>query len=243
VHRTARPFLIALVLAALVAACTSGGEESAQPAATEGTEEATEGPRVVQPGAPGEPSRVLTPEEVAELDLSPPEHTEADVRFMQGMIPHHSQALVLTAMVEERTSREDIPLFAERIEISQEDEIQLMERWLEERGEEVPPRDIHESHGEHGDHNDHSTLMPGMLTQDEVAELESLSGEEFDRAWLEAMRRHHEGALLMVQELFSSDGGQEPQIWQFANHIDSDQRIEISRIDSMLADILAAADS
>lgn len=212
-----------LVAALALSACTAGAEEAA--------EEPTHEVRVIQPGPPGEPSRVLTPEEVAELDLSPPAHTEADITFMQNMIPHHQQALIMTGLVADRTSREDVPLFAERMDISQEDEIELMKRWLAERDAEVP-----DEHGHHHTAED-DALMPGMLTDDEIAALEAADGEEFDRLFLQYMRRHHEGAVQMVETLFAADGGQEPEIFQFATHIDSDQRIEISRIDMMLAEM------
>ena len=229
---------VAIVLA--VSGCTSGGEDAS---ATEerdqdvaaASEQPT--PRIVQPGAPGEPNRVLTPSEAAAL-TSPPEHTEADVRFMQGMIAHHAQALEMTALIADRTSRDGLPVFAERMDISQTDEIEQMKRWLEERGEEVP--DLDEGH-EHGDHSDHGGVsgerMPGMLTEEEMAQLEAASGEEFDRLFLQYMIRHHEGALTMVAELFEQNGGQEPEAYRLASHIDSDQRIEIARMQQMLAEI------
>ncbi|MFA9430846.1 DUF305 domain-containing protein [Egicoccus sp. AB-alg2] len=198
-----------------VAGCTSADDTTAAAQ-----------PRIIQPGAPGEPSRELTPEEAAEA-VKPPEHTEADIAFMQGMIPHHAQALRMTRLVEDRTEREDLPLFAERMDISQEDEIDLMRRWLEARDAEVPSL-LAEHEGHEGE------LMPGMLTEEEFAELEAATGEEFDRLFLEYMMRHHAGALQMVEELFASDGGQEPEISQFANHVVSDQQIEMSRMAQML---------
>lgn len=157
-----------------------------------------------------------------------PEYTPADVTFMQGMIPHHRQALAMTALVLERTSSEKLRLLAERIEVSQTDEITQMSRWLEERGEEVPaPVANHHGHGE---------LMPGMLTEEEMARLAAASGESFDRLFLELMIRHHLGALMMVGELLSTPGaGQEVDAYRIASEIDSDQRIEIQRMERMLA--------
>lgn len=244
--RFRRSALAALAVIALLSACTGAadGEEAIDAEATEAAAaeaaagEAGEGPRIIQPGAPGEPSRELTPEEVAAVEV--PEHTEADVRFMQQMIPHHAQALEMTALVPDRTSREDVPLFAERMEISQEDEIGLMQRWLEARGEEVPDMGDGHASGDHSDHGEHGALMPGMLTEEEMAELEAATGEEFDRLFLTYMHRHHMGALQMVEELFTTEGaGAELEIFEFASHVDSDQRIELSRIEGMLAEIEA----
>lgn len=152
-----------------------------------------------------------------------PGYSEADVRFMQGMIPHHAQALEMTALIADRTGNPSIRRLAQRIDISQTDEIARMRRWLETRGETVP-----------GDHH-HSELMPGMLTEEDMARLSAASGAEFDRLFLELMIQHHEGALVMVDELFSTDGaGQETEIFLFASHVDSDQRAEIARMRGML---------
>ena len=192
-----------------------------------------EAPRVIQPGAPGEDSRELDPDNPVEVEV--PRYTDADVAFLQGMIHHHAQALEMAELVPNRTGRDDLPLFAERLAISQEDEIAQMQRWLEERGEEVPQV------GEDADHDDHAEqagLMPGMLTLEQMSDLAYASGTEFDRLFLESMQRHHEGALQMVADLFASDGaGEEPQVFALANHIVSDQQIELARIASLLAEI------
>jgi uncharacterized protein (DUF305 family) len=189
---------------------------------------------VVQLGSPGEPNRRLTDEEAAEIDE--PQYTDADVEFVQGMIPHHAQALEMTALIADRTASDDLPLMAERMDISQRDEITQFQRWLEDRDEEVPDADH--------DHDDGSMeLMPGMLTDDELAQLEAASGAEFDRLFLQYMIRHHEGALAMVAELLSGDGGggEEPQVFQLAQHIDSDQRIEIARMKELLVELTPGA--
>lgn len=150
-------------------------------------------------------------------------YTETDVRFMHGMIPHHAQALDMTGLVPERTENAQIRRLAQRIEISQRDEIARMRRWLQVRGEPVPD----ESH--------HGVLMPGMLTEEEMARLSAARGSEFDRLFLELMIHHHEGALVMVNDLFTTDGaGQEAEIFLFASHVDTDQRAEIARMHSML---------
>lgn len=111
-----------------------------------GAASAQEAPRTVQPGAPGEPARVLTADELARAEHPP--HTAADVSFMQGMILHHGQALVMTELAKTRTTNRDIQLLAQRIELSQDDEIRLMERWLTERGEPLQAAgDPHAMHG------------------------------------------------------------------------------------------------
>lgn len=201
-----------VVLALGLTACSVGGEpESTDP--------------VVQLGAPGQPNRTLTPEEAAELEV--PGHVDADVTFMLDMIDHHSQALVMTGFVKARTDDRDIRLLAERMEVSQEDEIDQMAQWLQDRAQ--PLRE--NGHDGHGAGHE----MPGMLTEEQLAELEAAKGEAFDRLFLEYMILHHQGALLMVQELYRAGGGQEPGIGQFAAHVEGDQGIEIARMQEMLA--------
>ena len=175
----------------------------------------------------------------------------ADVRFMQDMIHHHAQALILARMVDDRTERRDLRLLAQRIDRSQDDEIRIMTRWLDERGEEVPEVRLYdplaEGHGGHGDHDhghhahhhthhddhahhDHSD-MAGMLSDEELDRLAASHGSEFERLFLQFMIFHHEGALIMVEDLFATPGaGQESDIFQFASHVDSDQRMEIARM-------------
>ncbi len=164
-------------------------------------------------------------------------YSRADVDFMQGMIAHHAQAIVMTGLVSGRSSRPDVQLLARRIDISQAEEIEIMQRWLGQRGEEVPsPDDPHAHHG-HLAHQGHEMLMPGMLTEEELARLAASRGSEFDRLFLEFMIRHHEGALVMVQELFASGGGQDSEMFQFASHVDGDQRIEIARMHRLLGEM------
>lgn len=186
--------------------------------------------RTVQPGAPGTASRVLTATQPD--SLLPPKHTAADVAFMTGMIAHHQQALVMTALVADRTTARDIRLLALRIELSQSDEINLMKSWLRARGEPVPGEGEHAGHDMHEGH-----LMPGMLTPEQLATLQSARGPEFDRRFLEYMIQHHEGAITMVAELFSSPGGgQGSEIYGFAADVDADQQMEIARMRRLLAD-------
>ena len=208
-HRIGAPLLIAV----LVSSCASSGSETE--------------PRVVQPGAPGQATRVLANAEASEMER--PTHGEADVRFMQGMIPHHAQAIEMSDLVASRTDNAGIRLLARRIDISQKDEIRLMERWLETRGEALPSEATgHMRGGEHA-------LMPGMLTEDEMTELAAARGAGFDRLFLEGMIAHHQGALTMVGELFSSvGGGQETDVHRFASDVDADQDMEIQRMRNML---------
>ena len=182
-------------------------------------------PQIVQPGAPGESSRVISADKA--VDLSKVQHTPADVKFMQGMIGHHSQAVEMVSLLKSRSTREDMRLLGQRIEISQEDEIKMMQRWLQVRGQEVP--------GPHAMHMHGATLMPGMLTEEEMAHLAEAKGAEFDRLFLEGMIKHHGGALTMVHELFDTPGaGQEVEIFSFASDVDADQRMEIDRMGAML---------
>ncbi len=206
--------------------CTSD-DGGAQPSPSEAP--------VVQLGGPGQSNRALTDEEVAALET--PGYSETDVRFVQSMIPHHGQALQMTGLVASRTTNTDITQMSLRMEVSQRDEIVQMEGWLRDRGEGIPSSD---EHG-HGSSLGPTELMPGMLNEAEFAELEAASGVEFDRLFLQYMTRHHEGALQMVADLLASDdGGQSPEVNQLALHIDSDQRIEISRMNGLLAQLMAS---
>jgi uncharacterized protein (DUF305 family) len=181
---------------------------------------------VVQLGAPGESNRTLSPEDLAQLDLTVP-HSDEDVAFVRDMLHHHSQALEMTALVPDRAGSDDVRLMAERMDISQTDEMALMERWLQERGEAVrDPDAMHDMHDG----------MPGLLTEAELADLEAASGAEFDRLFLEFMIRHHQGALEMVTTLFDSGGGMEMAIGQIAREVEADQSIEIARMQGMLAE-------
>ena len=184
---------------------------------------------VVQIGAPGATNRELAPDEVAELET--PGYTDADVDFVQGMIHHHQQALTMTALVAGRAGRDDLPQMAERMDVSQRDEITQLSSWLVARGEDVPATR----------HQDHAESMPGMLTAAQLAQLEAASGRAFDELFLQYMIRHHEGAVMMVERLLTEGlGGQEPQVFQLAQHVESDQQVEIARMKSVLAELAAA---
>ncbi len=195
----------------------------------------------IRPGAPGQPSRVLSGDpETANTPLA-----EADVRFMQGMIHHHAQALEMTALARTRTTTPALLTLAERIDVSQHDEIGWMQRWLREHGQDVPDVDAALA-GKSMDHAAHHammqdapgmahTMMPGMLTPDEMALLENATGKDFDRLFLQYMIRHHEGGLLMVADLLAAHGGaQAPDVYHIITDIDADQRADIQRMLGML---------
>lgn len=185
----------------------------------------------------------------AAVERHGPAHTEADVRFMRHMIHHHRQAVEMTDLVDERAQDPAIRLLAERIAVSQQDEMERMRQWLRTRGEETEEMgEDHSAHPASGDdhagmHAEHrgsggEMMMPGMLGREEMARLAAASGAEFDRLFLEYMIRHHQGALMMVEELFASPGaGEETEMYQFASEVVADQQIEIDRMRRMLASL------
>ena len=182
-------------------------------------------PPIVQPGAPGQASRTITPDHA--VDLSGVHYTAADVAFMKGMISHHAQAIEMVELLSTRTSSDAMRKLGERIRVSQTDEIGMMQRWLESRGEQAP--------GPHAHHMMGATLMPGMLTEAEMNQLAEAKGPQFDRLFLDGMIKHHEGALTMVKDLFATAGAaQEPEMFAFASDVDADQRMEIDRMSLML---------
>jgi uncharacterized protein (DUF305 family) len=185
-------------------------------------------PPIVQPGAPGEPSRTITAEDAS--NLAGLKFTEADVQFMQGMISHHAQAIEMTDLLATRTERDLMRRLAQRIELSQEDEIRMMQEWLRERGQNVPSVETHHAHS--------AELMPGMLNEAEMKRLEESQGIEFDRHFLELMIKHHQGALTMVENLLAERGAaQDSQLYAFTSDITADQSMEIKRMNSMLAEL------
>jgi uncharacterized protein (DUF305 family) len=186
-------------------------------------------PVVVQPGAPGKPSRTLPPSTRASL-LQP---SQADVEFMQGMIMHHSQAVEMTALIASHTENKDLRLLGARISSSQSDEIKFMQRWLAARGEPLSMAmpgmpDMHTS-------GQSMALMPGMLTPEQMEALRKAKGAEFDCLFLTGMIQHHNGALIMVKDLFDTAGaGQDADLFNFATDADNTQRAEIRIMQSML---------
>ena len=214
----------------LVAAGTLAGlfslpvcaQQAEQQQADQGT------PVVVQPGAPGQPTRTLPPSTRATL----PPSSAADVQFMQGMIMHHAQAVEMTALIESHTENKALGLLGARISHSQSEEIRFMKRWLETRGEpislampEMPGMDT----------SNQPMLMPGMLTPKQMEALKKAKGAEFDQLFLTGMIQHHNGALIMVKDLFDTAGsGQDAELFNFATDVDSGQRAEIRIMQTML---------
>jgi uncharacterized protein (DUF305 family) len=242
-----RSLVLAALAVAIITGCRPAVAPSPSPAverattptaavgAADGTAHRGAAAVTVQPGLPGQAGRVLTPSQADALPTPP--HTPADVAFMSGMIAHHEQALVMTDLVDARTEARDIKLLALRIALSQTDEITLMKTWLRQRNEPVPGEGEHAGHDmmDHGDHG----LMPGMLTTDELSRLRGANGAAFDKLFLEFMIKHHEGAVIMVADLFASQGGgQQSEIYSFASDVEADQQMEIARMRRMLADRL-----
>ena len=174
----------------------------------------------------------VTPAELARADGGRPAYTRADVDFMSGMIPHHAQAVLIAGWAESHGASAAIRVLTQRIVVAQRDEIEFMQAWLRERGEAVPDGDLaHQSMPGMGHH-----LLPGMLTPAELAELDRARGVEFDRRFLQAMIRHHEGAIVMVEKLFGSQGAaQDDNVFKFASDVHVDQITEIEFMSAMLA--------
>ena len=186
-------------------------------------------PVVVQPGAPGKPSIKLPPGTPAKL----PPRSQADVEFVQGMIMHHSQAIEMTALISSHTANRDLRSLGARIGSSQSDEIRLMRRWLAVRGESasmtmpgMPDMDMSQ---------DSMALMPGMLTPEQMEALRKAKDAEFDHLFLTGMIQHHNGALIMVKDLFDTAGaGQDAELFDFATDADNTQKAEIRIMQTML---------
>jgi uncharacterized protein (DUF305 family) len=197
--------------------------------ATRGQQSGPEAPVVVQPGAPGKPSKILPPKTPATL----PPRSEADVEFMQGMIMHHAQAVEMTALIASHTDNKELRSLGARISSSQSSEIKFMKRWLATRGESLTMRmsgmpGMAASGGA-------MPLMPGMLSAEQMEALRNANGAAFDRLFLTGMIQHHDGALIMVKDLFDTAGaGQDAELFNFATDADNTQRAEIKIMQSML---------
>ncbi len=186
-------------------------------------------PAVVQPGAPGTPSKKLPSSTRATL----PPRSPADVEFMQGMIFHHAQAVEMTAMIPSHTQNKNLRTLGARISSSQSDEIKFMKRWLAARGESVPTT-MPDMPGMDMS-NEKTPLMPGMLTPEQMDALRKAKGGDFDRLFLTGMMQHHNGALTMVKDLFNTAGaGQDAELFNFATDADNSQRAEIRIMETML---------
>ncbi len=191
---------------------------------------AQQAPVVIQPGAPGQPSKVLPPDTHATV----PPVAKADIDFMQGMIMHHSQAVEMTALIASHTTNPDVRSIGAKISSSQSDEILFMKRWLVARGQATSM----EMPGMPGmDMAGHDMApMPGMLTPAQMIALRAAHGAKFDHLFLAGMIQHHNGALIMVNDLFNSAGaGQDADLFNFATDADNTQRAEIRIMQGMLA--------
>jgi len=160
----------------------------------------------------------------------------ADVEFMQGMIPHHAQAVIMARWAATHGARADVKVLCERIAIAQTDEIRLMRRWLGERQQEVPDsmstRHVVKMGG---GGMVHETLMPGMLTDDQMRALDAARGSQFDRLFLTGMIAHHRGAITMVRELLGhGDAGHDDIVFRFASDVEADQTAEVHKMLLML---------
>ncbi len=184
---------------------------------------------IVQPGAPGKPSRTLPPSTRPTI----PAVSAADVEFMQGMIMHHTQAIEMTALIQSHTENKELRSLGARISSSQSDEIKFMRRWLAARGKatsmtmpEMPGMDMSP---------EPVPLMPGMLSSEQMDALRKAQGSKFDHLFLTGMIQHHDGALTMVKDLFDTAGaGQDAEIFDFATDADNTQRAEIGIMQTML---------
>jgi len=187
-------------------------------------------PVVVQPGAPGQPTKSLPASTHATL----PPHSAKDVEFMQGMIMHHAQAVEMSALIDSHTQNKELRTLGARISRSQSDEMDFMRRWLTVRGESTS-MPMHHMPGM--DMSSHSMLMPGMLTEKQMAALRKAKGKEFDRLFLTGIIQHHNGALIMVKDLFDTAGaGQDAEVFNFVTDVDSGQRAEIKIMQTMLGE-------
>ncbi len=201
------------------------------------------GPRIVQPGAPGQPGKVLSPAE-ANFPLRPP--TKADIEFMQAMIVHHSQAVDMVALLLTRGFSKALQSFGKRISISQSDEVESMKQWLRDRNQPVTAPNGHMMH--HGAGMDMSKMdmskmafgdvavMPGMLSPNQMKTLAKNAGPRFDTLFLTGMIQHHTGALDMVADLLAAGGAEQDNLlFDFVTDIDNTQRAEIKIMQTMLA--------
>ncbi|HUF73817.1 MAG TPA: DUF305 domain-containing protein [Gammaproteobacteria bacterium] len=184
---------------------------------------------IIQPGPPGNPVRELSAAQAAQIaDTS---YSEADVRFMQDMVPHHHQALEMATLVEDRTNRQELVDVAGRIDASQQDEIEFMQEWLSVRGETVPDPTAHDA-------MQTSHRMAGMASPEQMAALAAAEGTAFDRLFLELMITHHAGAVTMVEELHDQPGAAyDPILFEFTNDVSNDQTAEIERMTALMVEL------
>ena len=175
-----------------------------------------------------------SPAEIAAADNGIAPYTKADVDFISGMIGHHAQAVLMAGWAPSHGASSSVQGLSERIVVAQRDEIAFMQRWLKDRKQTVPSASTDHMVMTGMDHK----LMPGMLTPEQLMELDKARGTDFDRLFLQYMIQHHEGALTMVKQLFASPGGgQEPEMFDFASDVEADQAMEIARMRAMLKEL------
>ncbi len=189
----------------------------------------------VSAGAAGQqPGPGQAAEPKARPDLVRQPYSQADVDFMSGMIPHHAQAVLIAGWAPSHGARPDVRILCERQVVAQRDEIEFMRNWLRDRGETVPAANA-THHRMKMNGVEHDMLMPGMLSPEQLAALDKARGTEWDRLFLAAMIRHHQGAIKMVDDLFASFGAlQDDDVYKFASDVYADQSIEIERMQKML---------
>ena len=159
----------------------------------------------------------------------------ADVHFMSGMIPHHAQAVLIAGWAKSHGASEPVQKLCERIVVGQTDEINLMQNWLRDRKLEVPPANATHMKMDMGGGMMHDMLMPGMLNDEQLKQLDAARGKDFDRLFLQAMIRHHEGAISMVDELEAADGARQDEVvFRFSSDVYADQTTEINVMKKML---------
>jgi len=217
------PLTAGLLAAVAITACGSSIQQSTSTAA--------------QSGAPVRAPR--TPAERAAADSGRPPYTAADVHFISGMIGHHAQAVVMANWAPTHDASASVRTLCERIAVAQTDEIKFMQRWLRERHETVPEAD---PNGHMMPGMDHAMLMPGMLTPEQMSQLDRARGPEFDRLFLTFMIQHHLGAITMVEDLMGSNGAaQDDAVFKFASDVNADQTTEIDRMNLMLGAMASGA--
>ena len=190
---------------------------------------------IILPGAPGEESKNLNAEEAT--NIANTSYIDADVKFLQGMIVHHEQAILMSSMAGKRTNNKTIVNLANRIDASQEDEINFMESWLKDRDESVPEAESHHmmKDNDKAHHNMHMHLnMVGMASQEQLKKLEDSNSTNFDRLFLQLMIAHHDGALEMVKDLKKFSGAvYDPILNEFVSDLVNDQGVEIERMNTI----------
>jgi uncharacterized protein (DUF305 family) len=203
-------------------------------AACAGTPRSTAGTSP-QPAASAGHAAALSGSAKARADSARYPYTAADIHFMSAMIGHHAQAIVMAGWAPSHVAGPSVRTLAERIVNAQQDEIATMQQWLGDRGQTVPEaRPAAMKMMMNG--VEHEMLMPGMLTDAQMKELDQATGPEFDRLFLTFMIQHHRGAVSMVKDLFGSYGAaQDETVFKFANDVNVDQSTEIARMETMLA--------